>query len=334
MKLATFIHGGAPRIGAVDVASNTVTDLLAAEHHPAFLGMQQLIEGGERPLLLARQIADARPAGATLPLADVTLLAPVPVPIQIRDFLVSEQLFRQGRERSLWLRCQQLEDPEGEFKRALEQGACTPPAVWYEQPIYYKANRFNVVGTGADVEIPEGATMFDYELEMGMFIGNAGRDIAREDARSHIFGYTVFNDLTARDFMIKEVAAGLGPAKGKDFDTGNAIGPWIVTADEIPDPYRLAMSVRVNGETRATGSLSDMHHKFEDMIAHVSRSETIHAGEFFGSGTIGNGSGHEHGLYLEPGDVVELEIEGIGTLGNRICAQPSAARHGGGRQGT
>jgi 2-keto-4-pentenoate hydratase/2-oxohepta-3-ene-1,7-dioic acid hydratase in catechol pathway len=110
----------------------------------------------------------------------------------------------------------------------------------------------------------------------------------------------------------------LGPGKGKDFDNSNVMGPCLVTADELADPYGLEMKVRVNGEEWGRGNSRDMHWKFEDCIAHVSRSETLHPGEFFGSGTVGNGCGLEHMKFLEPGDTVELEVEKIGVLRNRV----------------
>ena len=114
--------------------------------------------------------------------------------------------------------------------------------------------------------------------------------------------------------------AQLGPTKGKDFDTANVMGPWLVTADEIPDPYALTMVARVNGEEWSRGSSGDMHHKFDAILAHVSRDETVHAGEFFGSGTVGGGCGLEQGRFLNIGDVVELEISGLGILTNRVVA--------------
>jgi 2-keto-4-pentenoate hydratase/2-oxohepta-3-ene-1,7-dioic acid hydratase in catechol pathway len=114
------------------------------------------------------------------------------------------------------------------------------------------------------------------------------------------------------------MAGRLGPAKGKDFDTGNVFGPWIVTADELADPYSLEMVARVNGEEWSRGNSGQMHHRFEDLIAWVSRSETLHPGEILGSGTVGTGCGLEQGRFLEAGDLVELEIEGIGVLRNRF----------------
>ena len=192
------------------------------------------------------------------------------------------------------------------------------PKVWYEQPIYYKCNRFSVIGTGQDVLWPLDSKMLDYELEFGVILGKGGKNIAKDKARSHIFGYLIFNDVSARDIQMREMQGQLGPTKGKDFDTGNIMGPWLVTADEVADPYNLTMVARVNGEEWSRGNSGTMHHKFEDMIAHASADETLHAGEFLGSGTVGNGCGLEQGRFLKPNDVVELEIDGLGLLRNRF----------------
>jgi 2-keto-4-pentenoate hydratase/2-oxohepta-3-ene-1,7-dioic acid hydratase in catechol pathway len=164
----------------------------------------------------------------------------------------------------------------------------------------------------------------DYEIELGLFIGKTGTDIPVEQARSHIFGYTIFNDFSARDQQFRETSARQGPSKGKSFNGSNVIGPWIVTADEIPDPYNLAMQVRVNGETRARGTSAGMLHSFEQFIAYVSRDETLHAGEFLASGTMGGGSGLEQDRFLEDGDMIELEIEKIGILRNAVQRSRSA----------
>jgi 2-keto-4-pentenoate hydratase/2-oxohepta-3-ene-1,7-dioic acid hydratase in catechol pathway len=127
--------------------------------------------------------------------------------------------------------------------------------------------------------------------------------------------------VSARDAQATEMEGQLGPAKGKDFDTGNVLGPWLVTADEIGDPYDLTMVARVNGEEWSRGHSGTMHHRFEDIIAFVSRSETLHPGEILGSGTVGGGCGLELGRFLDPGDVVELEVERIGVLRNRIIKE-------------
>lgn len=136
--------------------------------------------------------------------------------------------------------------------------------------------------------------------------------------------YCIFNDFSARDQQMAEMQGMLGPTKGKDFDTGNVLGPWLVTADEVGDPYALTMVARVNGEECARGTSADMHHRFDDIVAHVSMEETVYPGEFLGSGTVGNGSGLEQGWFLNVGDVVELEIEKLGLLRNRLIASPAS----------
>ena len=238
----------------------------------------------------------------------VELLAPVPEPRQMRDFLCFEKHLRQARANRYLFTGGERGDP----------AKMEIPKVWYEQPIYYKCNRFSVIGTGADVLWPLDSKMLDYELEFGIILGKGGKNIAKDKARAHIFGYLIFNDVSARDIQMREMQGQLGPTKGKDFDTGNILGPWLVTADEVTDPYNLTMVARVNGEEWSRGNSGTMHHKFEDMIAHVSADETVHAGEFFGSGTVGNGCGLEQGRFLKPNDVVELEIDGLGVLRNRF----------------
>jgi 2-keto-4-pentenoate hydratase/2-oxohepta-3-ene-1,7-dioic acid hydratase in catechol pathway len=301
MRLLTFQHSSGPRLGAL-VENEVVLDLAAADPQPAFGSMLALIDAGEPGLERARALVAHPAAAATVPLAEVALLAPLPEPRQIRDFLCFEEHLR-----NCYATVERLGGPHQEI-----------PPVWYEQPIYYKANRFSVVGHEAPVRWPSYSGLMDYELELACVIGRTGVDISREDAAAHIFGFTIFNDVSARDAQGVEMAGTLGPAKGKDFDTGNVLGPWLVTADEVADVYDLSMTARVNGEEWSRGSTATMHHRFEDLIAFVSRSETLHAGEVLGSGTVGTGCGLEHGRFLERGDVVELEVERIGVLRNRI----------------
>ena len=125
------------------------------------------------------------------------------------------------------------------------KGILTVPQVWYERPIYYHPNRLNVVGPDVDIEWPSYSKMLDFELEFGCYIGKPGKNIPREKAREHIFGYTIFNDVSARDEQMKEMPGQLGPGKGKAFDTGNVMGPCLVTADELGDPYNLSMMVQL-----------------------------------------------------------------------------------------
>ena len=202
--------------------------------------------------------------------------------------------------------------------RSVPASSGRSPKCGIEQPIYYKANRFSFIGHETDVVWPAYSQWMDYELELACVIGKTGKDIAKEKAMEHIFGFTIFNDFSARDAQIAEMAAQLGPAKGKDFDTGNALGPWIVTLDEIGDPHALAMDARVNGERWGGGNSGQMHHKWPAVLAHISASETLYAGEVIGSGTVGTGCGLEIGRQLQHGDVVELEIEKIGVLRNKV----------------
>ena len=192
------------------------------------------------------------------------------------------------------------------------------PPVWYEQPIYYKGNRLSFVGHKAEIKWPSFSEFLDIELEIAAIIGKKGRDIQEEDASDYIFGYSILNDISARDAQMKEMPGQMGPAKSKDFDTGNVLGPFILTADEVDHPVALNMEARVNGSVWGGGNSKDMHHSFSDIIAHISRSETIYPGEVIGSGTVGTGSGIESGKKLAPGDEFELEIEKIGTLSNKI----------------
>jgi 2-keto-4-pentenoate hydratase/2-oxohepta-3-ene-1,7-dioic acid hydratase in catechol pathway len=227
---------------------------------------------------------------------EVRLLAPVPRPRVVRDFLTFEgHMLTAGK--------------------AL--GRTQIPPVWYEVPAYYKGDPDTVVGTDATVYWPQYCEKFDFELELGMVIGRRGKNIEKADAGRYIAGYTIWNDYSARDQQMKEGPLGMGPSKGKDFDTGNAVGPYLVTADEL-DVRDLKMTARINGEVWTDSSTAGRQFSFADLIVHVSQSETIYPGELWGSGTTTGGSGLELDRWLKPGDVVELEIEGIGILRNRI----------------
>jgi 2-keto-4-pentenoate hydratase/2-oxohepta-3-ene-1,7-dioic acid hydratase in catechol pathway len=307
MKLATFIgRNDAPAIGVVDTARGAVLDLATAtrasgQADPRFADMLTLIDAGEAGLAEVRRLAAAWPGEAAIPLAGLRLLAPL-LPRQMRDCLVFEGHLKNGMA-------------QREKRTGVKE---TIPEVWYRQPIYYKCNRFSVAGPETTVVWPKYSQLMDFELELACVIGRAGKDIPREGALDHIFGFTIFNDFSARDAQFAEMAGRLGPAKGKDFDGGNVLGPWIVTRDEIGDPHALDMEVRVNGERWGGGNSASMHHKFPDILAHISDCETLHAGEVIGSGTVGTGSGNEMGRSLKSGDVVELEIEKIGVLRNTV----------------
>ncbi len=310
MKLATYQSANrVAKIVAVDTARGQLLDLAAAQafvdpkvdaRH--FADMLALIDAGAAGLQSVQKLIDAWPAHASYPLQGATLLAPLPEPRQVRDCMAFEQHLLNA------------------FARAEERTGVkrTIPPVFYKQPIYYKANRFSTNHPGADVVWPSYSKHMDYELEFAAVVGSGGRDIKPDDAMRHIFGFTIFNDFSARDAQLAEMGGQLGPAKGKDFDGANAFGPWIVTMDEIGDPHALDMEARVNGERWGGGNSSTMHHRWPAILAHISASETLRAGEIIGSGTVGTGCGLELGRQLKDGDVVELEVEKIGVLRNRV----------------
>jgi 2-keto-4-pentenoate hydratase/2-oxohepta-3-ene-1,7-dioic acid hydratase in catechol pathway len=324
MKLVTFSARGASlRSGALIDDGKTVVDLSAASEAKGrksnSLGsVLSIIEGGQEALDQAYDAIKSPPKNAVLARDAVKLHAPVPNPPQMRDFLCFEKHLKQAFAAARKVRAKQSADPEVAMREMEEKNILALPQAWYERPLFYHPNRFNVIGDGDEVVWPAYSQLMDFELEFGFYIGKPGKDIPKEKAREHIFGYTIFNDFSARDEQTKEMAGQLGPGKGKDFDGGNSMGPCLVTADEMKDPYRLTRVARVNGEEWGRGNSSDMGWKFEDCIAHASRSETLHPGEFFGSGTVGDGCGLEHLRFLNSGDLVELEVEGIGTLSNRV----------------
>jgi 2-keto-4-pentenoate hydratase/2-oxohepta-3-ene-1,7-dioic acid hydratase in catechol pathway len=293
LKLGTFVAEGAQRIGRVD--GDQIVEITGHRD------MLALIEAGTKNLSF----------GKSFELKSVRLLAPIPRPPRIRDFLCFELHVRQSRANRYLF---------GMGTERIDPAKIEIAKVWYERPVYYKGNPFSVVGHDAEVHWPSYSRTIDYELEIGLVIGKGGKNVSREKALEHVFGYTIFNDFSARDEQYSEMQGQLGPAKGKDFDTGNAMGPWIVTADEIGDPQALSMKARVNGETWSDGNSSSMHHKFRDIVAYSSVEETLYPGEILGSGTVGGGCGNELGKFMKHGDVIELEVGGIGVLRNRIVA--------------
>jgi 2-keto-4-pentenoate hydratase/2-oxohepta-3-ene-1,7-dioic acid hydratase in catechol pathway len=213
---------------------------------------------------------------------------------------------------------------EGHMRAALTRLGREIPSEWYEVPAYYKGMPDTVIGPEAVIPWPAWTERLDHELELAAVIGPSPVvDLAPEDAGRAIFGWTIWNDMSARDVQARELPIGMGPGKAKDWDGSNVLGPCIVTADEL-DASDLAMTVRVNGETWGSASSGQMHHSWGDLLAYASRSQTLHPGEVIGSGTAPGGSGIELDRRLAPGDVLELEIEGIGVLRNTIGPKGSA----------
>jgi 2-keto-4-pentenoate hydratase/2-oxohepta-3-ene-1,7-dioic acid hydratase in catechol pathway len=332
MKLVTFTAAdGAQRIGSVLDDLQSVADfragaeLLNGRAPQSFDSMLALIHGGTEARAQAEEVGHAvsagRADGARRRMSEIRLLAPLPRPEQMRDFLCFELHYKQARARAMKIRAATYPDPAAAEIELNDSDEFKIPPIWYEQAVYYKGNRFSVVGTETDILWPRYCKKLDFELEFGVILGKSGKNISREKAAEHIYGYCIFNDMSARDAQYREYPARLGPAKGKDFDTGNVMGPWLVTADEVGNPYDLTMVARINGEEWGRGNSGTMYHKFEDMIAHASSEETLHPGEFLGSGTVGNGCGLEHDRWLRPGDLIELEVSKLGTLRNRVVAQ-------------
>jgi 2-keto-4-pentenoate hydratase/2-oxohepta-3-ene-1,7-dioic acid hydratase in catechol pathway len=340
MRLVTFQQEGVQEIGALAEADSKIIRLQAAEHlrsgeaNPHFQTMLAFLQGGGAARDAAQRTIEfaqsQHPEGVAVERASVELLSPVPRPESIREFMVFEQHVinctrRFGMPR--WVASlDQVVDKTLGRKATLAYRMARP---WYERPVYYKGNRMNVIGDGACVTIPRYTKAFDWELEFGIFLCKQGRNIPEEKARDFIGGYTIFNDFSARDIQKREMGGRLGPAKGKDFDGGNAIGPVLVTPDEIPDPRTLVMRARVNGEEVSYGHTRGMRWTFEELIAYVSQDETLYPGEFFGSGTgtvPESGAnrcccGLEMGRFLRAGDTVELEVERIGKLTNPVVGQ-------------
>src|SRR5919199_665304 len=245
-----------------------------------------------------------------VPLEEVRLLPPLQPPT-VRDFVAFE------------------EHVEG-VRRSIDGVAGVTPE-WYEAPQFYFTNPYALVGAHDDVPVPPGSQRFDFELEVAVVVGRDGASLSPEEAREHVFGYTVLNDWSARDLQAREMKVNLGPAKGKDSAT--TLGPWLVTADEL-EPYRddegfleLDLRVSVNDVEIGQDLLSNMGWPFEELIAYASRGTEVRAGDVLGSGTCGNGGclaelwgrrGEAAPPPLRPGDVVEMTVEGIGTVRNRV----------------
>jgi 2-keto-4-pentenoate hydratase/2-oxohepta-3-ene-1,7-dioic acid hydratase in catechol pathway len=331
MRLITYLRQGNERIGAWLDDDRLVVDLLAAAERMrltptvAFSSMQALIDGGPSAWNRARAIVASPPDEVVFPSAQCTILAPLPRPAQIRDCLCFPEHLRNGRRIAGEQLVKASPDPAAKRAALEAAGYFDVPKDFYDFPVYYISNRMSVVGPDVDVVWPTYSNYIDYELEWAAVIGKAGIAIPRAEAHEYVFGYTIFNDWSARDEQMRVMGGSLslGPGQGKDF--ANGIGPCVVTADEIPDPYRLEMRARINGQEVSAGSTASMHWKFEDLIVHISRAHSIFPGELLCSGTIGNGCSLETGHVVAPGDVIELDVERIGVLRNRVLAPHMSA---------
>lgn len=321
VKIARWNDDGEVRSGFIHAdhayplpAGMTTNDLLAA--------------GLEETLRIAGQILPGPAAGggdtgaddsAPRPLSGVVLLAPL-VPATVRDFVAFE------------------EHVEG--MRISIDGAAGVVEEWYQAPTFYFTNPHTIRATGEEIPIPAGCSQLDFETEVAAVIGqvpgSSGSDLTAEEAHRHIFGYTVFNDWSARDLQRREMKVSLGPCKGKDF--AGTLGPWIVTADEFADRHDaegflgLRMSVEVNGERIGEDLLSNMGWPFAELVAYASQDSRVVPGDVLGSGTCGSGclaelwgrNGAQTPPPLKTGDTVTMHVEGIGAITNTVGARREA----------
>ena len=302
MKLVTFKHPSnneKNKIGSL-IDGQTIADLaLEVSDMTQLFEQNYIVEARKRLETIQAQHNDSKDNSALLyDISDVELQAPFPRPASLRDFGV----FKTHMDAASRITGKEI---------SLE---------WFKLPNYYRGSTSpaSIAGHEAVITWPNYTEKLDFELEWGIYIGKIGKNIPIEHAHEYIAGYTIYNDISARDIQFRHMTLSLGPAKGKDFDNSNIMGPCLVTPDEIGNPYDLKMTARVNGEVWSEGTTSDMYYSFEEMISFVSQSETLFPGEFLGSGTVGKGCGWELDRWIQPGDVIELEVENIGILKNQI----------------
>ncbi|MGW7533407.1 fumarylacetoacetate hydrolase family protein [Amycolatopsis sp. NPDC054798] len=311
MRLVTYDSAGTARLGVLH--GDAVVDparVLRAEKAgievPA--EMVAFFEGGaeargraEQALQLADAAADRGDLlideghPAVLPRDEVRLLAPVPRPRRMRDYLTYTE-------------------------HASGSGLAVPPA-FAAMPICYQGNVETVVGPEEPLLWPSYTAQLDFELELGFFTSGGGTNLTPDEAAGRIAGVTIFNDVSARDIQMFEMSMTIGPSKGKHFCT--AMGPCVLTMDEV-DEWDVRMSATVNGEVWASGSTKDRQFSFAEVLAWASLDETVYPGEFFGLGTVGGGCGLELDRWIQPGDVVELAASGVGVLRNPVGQRQSA----------
>lgn len=302
MRFGSAWLSGGPR--AVVINDGLVHEL------PAELSVEALVSAGLR---VALEHGAAALAGPGVPLADVRLLTPLR-PASVRDFVTFESHV-QG------------------VRRSIERDESGVPEAWYDAPTFYFTNPHAIVGPGAEVPRPDGCRALDFELEVAAIVSGGGTSLTEAQARDAIFGYTLFNDFSARDLQAREMQTGLGPAKGKDFCS--SLGPWITTADEF-ESHRdadgfltLECAVSVNGVEVGRDRLDHMGWTFETMLAYASRDSLVVSGDVLASGTTGGGgclaelwgrAGEQVPPPLEPGDTVTLTADLLGSLTNTVVA--------------
>jgi fumarylacetoacetate (FAA) hydrolase len=302
MKLITYDAASGPRAGVVvDEQVLDIATLLGEQD--GLRDVRAVLELPNEPLTRLKSALGSARAGQGVPLGSVRLRAPILQPPTVRDFMVYEGHASGGGTR-------QLSD------------------AWYRLPIFYFSNPLCIFGPEDAIPYPSASEQLDYELEVAAVIGREASNVAEADAFSYIAGFTIFNDWSCRDLQRDEMAARLGPAKGKD--AASSLGPWIVTTDELAAFIRdgrlhVRCTLKVNGAQWMENNAGIMHHTWGAMIERASRDSRVVPGDVLGGGTVTGGSIGEairNGFparYLAPGDVVEIEVEGIGILRNTIA---------------
>jgi 2-keto-4-pentenoate hydratase/2-oxohepta-3-ene-1,7-dioic acid hydratase in catechol pathway len=289
MRLVTYTAtDGATALGVLDEAG--VHDLRAAD--PGLPG--SMLELLRAPDGMDRARAAGARAAQEPAVRAATLLAPLPRPTTLRDFMLVEEHVRSSF---------------GEV-----------PEAWYEIPVYWKGNPDTIFGPDAEVPWPRYTEKLDFELEVGAVLGRPAWRVTVEEAERCIAGYTIFNDWSARDIQFREMTVGLGPGLGKDF--ASSLGPCLTTPDAF-DIATARVAARINGETWAEGDLGSLRFSFAEVISHLSQEQPLQPGDVLGSGTVGRGCGLELDRWIAPGDVVELEVSGIGVLRNTVGPRPA-----------
>jgi fumarylacetoacetate (FAA) hydrolase len=297
VKLATFDAGAGPRTGVV--RNRFLVDLNAADAAiPAT--MLGLLSGGTETMARVAGLAEACTDRSLLRrVEEVRLLPPVPAPGRYLDFYSFEGHVKKARA-----------------KRGLD---VVPEG--YQHPTYYNGNPYAFAGHGATVHYPAEETQRDYEMELAVVIGRPAKDLAADDWTSAVAGFTLLNDCSARTRQMGYAKVGMGPAYGKDF--GKALGPWIVTVDECPDPARIELTAKVNGQEWSRGKFGQSHYTWGEMLAFATKDQELRPGDVVGSGTFPDGCGYELGRFLQPGDVVEMEMlyegKSLGVLRNGVA---------------
>ena len=304
MRLVTFESKDGPHLGIL--AGTAIADAASLLNFSgAIPDVRALLELPDEPLARLREAWEGGRDAWFVPPEQVRLRAPVLQPPTVRDFFAFEE-------------------------HASASGSRELAEAWYRLPIFYFSNPLRIFGPEDEVPVPSASDRLDYELELGCVIGREGSNVREAAALDYIAGFTIFNDWSARDLQRDEMAGRLGPAKAKDAAT--SLGPMLVTTDEMA-PYlrdgrlHVRCTVRVNGETWMDGHAGNMHHTWGAFVERASKDSRIAPGDVFGSGTVGGGTVGEAlgrgypARYLQPGDVVEMEVEGIGVLRNTLGAK-------------